>query len=434
MSYLSIKLTGFLLILILSVTGFLTGMHIEKNKIYEERDETENGKRTRLIARRAALWQKEQTADTPPLGIFTGEKNKRTAAILTKILNGQAPVDWEKELQMILKNTDPWSAGCALRIYFCKWAEVDFQAALERAGKLGYLAQSVKEEMFTQLAKKDPLAAISLYETNKDILQSEKNSIMKEIVRYWAALDDEQAWAWYSSLSNKEKEQIFPEFIKGLGWESKDVRKYMDMVDKNVLSRYSDLIKEWTTFNPEEAWDWVNPISSPFSVSYRQNALAGMASTDLDRALGILDQFPREQQWLYVSAIAGAMEDRAQALKLILDSNLPSDIREHNLTPLSEWINESPSEAKKWIERQNSSDIRNISTEIYAKNADSPRQYDETLSLIDNIQNPQTKEEILINTLEYWNAHSPESFHQWLKDHHDSSLIQKVKQKGYIEQ
>lgn len=189
----------------------------------------------------------------------SSEKGRELARIIAKLIKGETPQNWEKELFKIIE----YSRGNegrkdALLIFFSKWAEADFQSAFERSGQIPMYVHDIRNEIFSQLAEQDPKKAFFFYEKNEASSLAYATTVLGDIAENWAKLNPEEAFEWCSSSVKKYKIHSFVHFMQGLDWDPVKTKEYMGKIRDRSGKVHRVLIEEWSKADPNSAKEWTD--------------------------------------------------------------------------------------------------------------------------------------------------------------------------------
>lgn len=376
-------------------------------------------------AKRPVDWRARKMVD---FSISTQESTDlRYNSILSKLQVDGLPDDLESQIQMICRATSYESdREKVLMLLFDKWAESNFTEAMERANKLGPYAYNIKREMLIQLANKDPEAAFSYYQKNKENLYAH-NYLIKDIAEIWSRKSPEKAWDWLSSLDGKLKNQVAASFFKGLDLKNiKNYEAYMDKASSQGIM-LNEAIELCAGQNPEATMNWILNTKTP--EVYMESAIYGMVDKDLNQAEEMLSTLSPQKQYLLVSRIAQKIEstDGAEAALNWTIEKISSDkIDELLLLPLSSWTSNYPDEPQKWIDSLPVSPAKDKATIVYSENLSSPDFFDDALDLMISMDNQDKKQEVIKTAVQKWKKRDSVEFNKWLENSRNASLVKSV--------
>lgn len=407
------------------VLGSVVGKFI-LSSVFENKSENIALKKGRSeTAKRPVDWRSRKMVD---LSMSTQESTDlRYNSILSKLQADGLPDDLESQIQMICRATSYESdREKVLMLLFDKWAESNFAEAMERANKLGSYAYNIKREMLIQLANKDPEAAFSYYQKNKENLYAH-NYLINDIAEIWSRKSPEKAWEWLSSLNGNLKIQAVASFFKGLDLKNiKNYEEYMNKASSQGIMP-SEAIELCAGQNPEATMNWILNTKNP--EIYMESAIYGMVDKDLNQAEELLSTLSPQKQHLLVSRIAHKIElsDGAEAALNWTIGKISSDkIDELLLLPLFSWTSNYPDEPKKWIESLPVSQAKDKATIIYSETLSSPEFFDEALDLMNNMDNQDNKQEAIKTVVQKWKKRDSAEFGKWLENSRNASLVKSI--------
>lgn len=255
-------------------------------------------------------------------GVFSGKKGDQLFDILNKLQKGEVPENWDQELHRLRQCAGLDTA--ALIIFFSKWAEVDFQTALEKAGKLPAGAIFVKGEIFYQLIERDPKEALYFYEKNKELL-SNYGAVLGAIIRNLAPISPEEALN--RSLKSKSKlgrDHLLKNFMQGIGFQNKETKNYMDKIYRATGEIPPKTISEWIQSDSASAEKWLSGLSFSFEDNRDISFLVG--------ELGYMGNYKKA----------------LDTAKIMSDPEL----KERSISyTLKTWKEKNPTEFERWIQQ-----------------------------------------------------------------------------------
>lgn len=250
-----LKIADYLVIFLTVTVGFFSG-HWITGQSREDSTPAE----TKNINRRAPEFSYRNSKEKLNLTkiLESGERGRELSRIVNRLLNGEAPQNWEKELSKLLEHSRGQEGRReALLVFFSKWAEADFQSAFERAGQIPLYVYHIRNEIFSQLSEKDPKVAFTFYEKNAESSLVYASTVLGDIAKNWAKLNPEEAFEWCNSSVKKYKVQSLIHFMHGLDWEPVKTRAYMDKIQARSGKIHRILIEEWIKADPDTATEWI---------------------------------------------------------------------------------------------------------------------------------------------------------------------------------
>lgn len=422
-----LSLTNLGITVVVALSGFFLGIFAE------EKSEKDNAIYVSTIERKAPEWHRERIkrVSSEMKGMsFSGEKGKKASLVLAKLLKGESLENWEEALQIILDNDSSSNLLSTVRILFCKWSEEDFQSALERAGKLGSMASNVKQEMFAQLIRHDPEQALVYFEINRKVLKSIAREVLHGIAYNWAKKDASSAWEWLCTADLTNDEFIVREFIKGSNFDI----EYINQLANKEIIMHRDTLSAWVLADSEAALKWAESHTGKLADWCKSIILTEIAKQDLNKAVTLLENAPEKIRPFYIGHMAETIKEKDEALKWVIKMSPSGKVGESELNFVWKWAREDPLQAIPWIKKLEPSDIKDMSITLFAKTVYTPLLYDETLSLIENISNTETRNSVFENCIKSWQYSNKQEFNTWVHKHANSPLILQAKEKGHINQ
>ena len=377
-------------------------------------------------SRRSSDWiRKNSEID---FNVSLEKKSHLLEPILIKLLKGEIPGDWEGELEKILDfSTQGVEREKVLVVFFTKWAEIDFDNAVKRASKLGLEAHTVKNEIFNQLAQKNPESALLYYEKNKNDLVNYPY-FLNNMARSWAQKSPDEALNWcLSSFKPPQSHGILLSFLEGVipPAGENEIKKYVDL----IMSRHgyvpNNVMERWAEISPDEAISWMDP-SSEKDGAYQRAVIKGIAKNDLNKAEEMLMELPEKERRFLIPSISSSIKNiygEEMTLSWVTKLVSPSELNESLLVPLVSWSRSNPDISLEWVKSLPSSSGKDAAILVYANNVTSFDLYDSTLDLINNMNDSQKKEIILKKTIRQWRESNVDSFGEWEKKSRYGELI-----------
>lgn len=421
-------------IFIFSLIGFVVGGKIMERQI-RAAARVAHGEKLPVARQRAPIWDNQVVIDAR--SHVPQEKRKAYLALLAELLKGNSPDDWERALGVLMANTTGVERWNALRVFFSKWAEKDFNEAWDRSGRMGRFTQEVRREILSQWAERDPQAALLFYESNRDVA-TQYFFVIRDIVFCWAQQAPEEAWNWILEATKEEKRKnsmagIFEEFITALEFEKVKTTSYINqfIAEAGYEEISTNLIQKWAEKDPESVWDWVKDTNPPFFI--RDKALTGIAKTDLDKATRLIAENigePEKRFALFADISSSYLQDdKEKALSWVMDIVPLSHIGEKHLSPLVNYAETSPAEAIKWVRTLPDSPAKEEAVNLYARSIPNSLYYDHAIDLIKELGDFSKQETIMRDVFEHWESVNPDGFILWKEKHNNAEFTQEAEQK-----
>lgn len=373
-----------------------------------------------LSPKRSSAWIQKR----PGFGEGTswGGSSRFLKSLSYKLLQGKIPDNWEDELNKV-GTYSYWGNDQkeVLLILFTKWAEMNFEDALQRAGKLGTYSHTVKSELLSQLAKRNPREALLYYENNKESLLNHP-FFLNDIAKNWALISPSDALDWCLSDALKDnirRDKVISSVMEGLSQnaENQTIKNHFDTIQTRIGYIPYQIMENWAETNAGEALEWLYSDEKR-KESYRNPIIRGIAKNDLNKASRMLSDISEKERYSLISDIASDME-KIRGEKTTLDwvkNMVPADrLEEHHLSSLSSWTTHYTHDARKWIEELPDSRGKDYAILVYSKSINSPDLYDGTLNLIQTMSDSKQREEALNTILKNWQDYNPVAFDKWKK-------------------
>lgn len=359
---------------------------------------------------------------------LSGSKGQQLTRILTQLLRGDSPKDWEATLQQILDCTEESGRSSSLLLLFSKWAEVDFQGALERSGKLMLHAPMIKREIFTQLAEKNPAEAVIFCKENKALLLSNYHQILGDITRIWAIQNPTEALEWCFSQTGSDKNQALRYYFRGVGYDQSDeVIKVLDSITARGGAIPLPIIADWAEADSDAVLNWSGFNSGKIPKSI-ETIISGIVKSDPDKATEIMLSLPDNSRLDMATGIALRINDPMQKMTWIMSVLQPSEVESKHLSGIRLWTNQNQEKAESWIRDLADIRVRDMAIEVYAENVRMNQTWESVLNFIDSIEDNAKREAVLASTLKRWNKRNPQYFKSWLEQETNSRWKQVVKE------
>lgn len=426
-----IKPTDTLIVLFVGIMGFAIGLTSSS----KESEANEKIHPSASVKRRPSPWISKRFEENR--GLPSTKTLPRLTELMARLLKEKRFKDWENELSKIEKylSHDALSQE-VLILFFSKWAEEDFQAALDRACKLSvHVAADIKKELFFQLTQRDPGAAMSYYESNKDVLLNHQE-LPYEIVRAWSLQDPEKAWEWCNVTSEKEtRENLKTAFLLGLIEENDaHASEYMNKVSKEEGKIYDHLLTKWGEISIDSALEWFDSWDKKTDF-YKGYILKGLLSHDseIERATKLFLELPEPERIIHTFFGKSKIKNPESALKFIYAVKPQDKISESDLSALPRWIKQDAETAEKWVQHLPSTHpTKSIAVIAYSKGLSDYRKYDDALYMMNNVPEGEKKETSMKKILQTWQEKSPATFEKWEKTTTHARLIHQARTEGVI--
>lgn len=422
--YKLIRKRDFLFILAFIFAGFFLGKLVANSKI-DSAPTIRTEPAPPLSTRRADPFNRSSSLSGERKGslnktFLSGNQNEKLAAILAKLLAGEIPQNWEDELQKILHYTKHGNSTESLLILFSKWAEVDFQKALERAGKIPNQSFVLKREIFAQLAKKDPEMAFMFYEKNKELLNTNSGTILGYIAKNMAMQNPDKTLNWCFAFDGTEKNIALKYFMRGIGYKSEKTREYIEKIYHDRGALPSGLIADWAEADPDSALEWgkLNENSSPH---YTESVIRGLViGNDLKRATDLLLSIPEEERLRSMRFLSLHIQDPEESLSFHLKVVPSSKIDAYYFQAMPSWAAKHPEDAERWINDLPTSPVKDLAINLYAEGVSEEQPYGSVLDLVESMEDAPKKESTINTLIQKWQKENPEQLNDWLKQSENS--------------
>lgn len=426
------KINEIIFIFIFVIAGFYAGKAMTSS--HKSPSHLPDGENNITLPHRSAplasnsFNNKRQRHQILNFSVFSKDRNQKLASIISRLLKGEVPSNWEEEWESILNLTLSGEGKAeSLLVFFSKWADADFKAALENAEKMPGYTSLIKREILSQFVEKSPTGALQYYENNKESLSPHDSSyLLTEIARTWAMIDPETALNWCLSEDNKLHAYVLEDFMKGIGYQSPLIKNYIDVILSRTGAVPDQIITDWAATDPESALNWINQIVSN-KEKYKEALLTGMAKNDLNKATEMLMQLPENERHILITSISGNLPDAETALSWVFEIKPSSKINEIDLYPIRYWSYSRPEQVEEWLKNIPPSSARDLAIDLYIDNADDIRDYETSLEVIGSMTDGAKKEQTLKAALQKWQRENPDFFNAWMDKSENSPLLQKIK-------
>lgn len=323
------------------------------------------------------------------------------ARIMQRLLKGEPSQNWKTELEKIfeLEGRVKGDGALALLVLFSRWAETDFQEAFDCARKLTVNSHLYISEIFSQLAAKDVEKALVFFENIRERLEPHEAHFLVDVISdNWAKSDPKAALEW--GLAQDEGLMLLS-CMRITGYTSEKTREYIDHIYSSKGYVPNQIITEWAAKDPAAVLEWRNLMekNNPY---YQGPILEGVALHSIDQAKEIWRTLPANEQSEYASIIAKHIADPREALDWIIEVKPPTEINEPSLSRIYRWSFEFPNEAENWLQNLSASSTRDIAVKLYVQSVSDARPYETVMRLVDCVQEPALKEDILKIARQRW--------------------------------
>lgn len=432
-----LKGTDVLPIVLFTLIGFGVGRVVMSSKENSVRSSEVHIKKTSFPQKSYSFNRTPQTAEKKEVSFVSHErslweKEQYLTSIQTKLNNGHIPQNWKIELEKIIDCCALTGADGseAIFVLFSKWSEVNFQEALDHAGKITGFALLLKTEIFTQLAERDHQSALAFYEQNKDWLSHDfmsSGSILGDIAQNWAEQNPDDALNWCFSIEDKlNKSKALQKFIQGVGFQSEKAEKYLTQIYDREGALPHQTIVDWISADPDTALAWKDHLKEGEIPYWQELVLEGTAKSNLGKATEMLLSLPEEDQFRFASCIMNTIDDTEAAVSWLFSVKPLSRISEVDLFRVRDWTEASPYESEKWIRNIPASETKDKVIDIYVKNEPGSQPYETVLELINSMENTEKKEKTLKSAIQKWKNGNSRKFNTWLNKGGNSELIQNI--------
>lgn len=321
--------------------------------------------------------------------------------------------------------TDARTLG-GMGVFFQNWAELDPQAALIGAFKLNDIT-------FRKLAARcvvnsiSPSAAPSMIDyltkhPDKDLMAECKEGFLGTLVASWSTLDPEASSKFMDDLGDTKNElnstarnniaynwgTLDP--IAALDWVKRQDGK--DFLDVNSL--YDEVVKGWCLKDISAASAYVAQHTDNSGAGYAASSVAEtMFGRDADSAMNWVVALPpsdARDQAEHKIARLWADKDPASGGRWL--GTLPQDEQSSLIEDIvPKWITQNSTEAFRWISTI-TGEVHDQAV-ISAMNAD--QTYPGSLSLVPQINDPQTRNTEIENNIRNWAYTDPQAAEAWVK-------------------
>lgn len=383
---------------------------------------------TAALSRRSASG--EGLGDVASSKVSSGKSSQRFAAMAKKWEKGELPDDWNAELRTIIAL--PEEAGFdldkALRLYFSKWAEKDFDTAMKMAGKTGVMAEELKAKIFTEYAERDPKAALAYYEKHKEACD-EYDFCLDAIAKNWGRTSPEEAFAWCDSFevpTEKNAEtikfsrvQAWSSFMNGL-FQSNDLKlisTYLEKIRVENGDIPNPIIQNWAGINPDQVVEWIRAHKEDKGNSYISEAVAEMININLQKAeelLAMLDDQERSSLVNEMIINVRFTQGEEAALNWAKKQIPLSDFKNLSFMVLSGWSSQNQKAATQWVRDLPPSAGKDKITAAYVSNLVKGKVnsevYETAMALIQDMSDANKKEAILKEISREWKGVDPSKY------------------------
>ena len=340
----------------------------------------------------------------------SSRSSRELTEITDRLINGEGEADWKKELNKIL--SCPFAGkeqSYALMVLFCRWAERDFQSALECAAKINVDSFLFTSEIFSQLIARDPGKALMYYENNSTLLGYNALYISGKIARNWAIRAPDEALDWCFSIKDDMigESLVLISFMRGLGFEDMRTRSYIDKIYAGKGFVPSQIITEWAADDPDAVVEWGKCIKekNPY---YTESVLAGVTRNDANKGKKMWSELSEDERSRFSDIIVDNMGDHHEALSWVVEVNPLSQIDEFSLSRVRNWAWESPDDAESWIRGLPSSGAKDIAIEFFVENVPRSQTYETVMQLVNSVTFRKKKEELLKIVHQKWTNNGQE--------------------------
>lgn len=295
----------------------------------------------------------------------------------------------------------------ALSLIFSAWAQaypIDAWKSLDDLD--GPIISSRKYFLepiiFNTWFRNDPQSMRNAYAEGADELKKNP-SLLTSIIKQEVLESPEKTWSWIASLTQGEQNNSFLPFFESLSLKNPELmRTYLNKLQLKedvyspLLNPFLPIIKNWSSLNAEEAFDWAKTAPESWQKHLKLVIIEEQSKSDLTKTNLMIESMPENQKeeaikragfnaFLVIPNPGDVLPWLMQILETYSHLNLDKDFA---WLPLSG----STDEAMSAFETISNSDVRD---KLYYQYIKDNKEYADSKKLVDKILNPEIKEKAI---------------------------------------
>jgi hypothetical protein len=252
-------------------------------------------------------------------------------------------------------------------LLFGRWAEVDPTSAMEYSNSMGFAGAFVRPTILQSWASVDPANAAKYYTENPGefammgMMGGGRGGMGGQgaasiIAGEWARQDPDAALAWANSLKQGKGSAVSSVLAEVAKTDAKKATEMLGSLDPAERSEaYAAVANKYGAQNFDEAESWIRTLPPDQQDAARSEALRGLASTDINRAVAEASAMqPGEAKERLIPDLVGilAKNDPAAAAKLAASQESEQVQRESMRELIPAWTSQDAAAALSHIKSQ----------------------------------------------------------------------------------
>lgn len=315
-----------------------------------------------------------------------------------------------------------------------KWGQTSPKQALEYARAQGTMGSFSSSMIIRGWADANPEAAAAyLLENKKDFPMGKE--CLRTIAETMGKTSPDLALKWMASLEGLDKQLALPSLMGGIAREYPEkLGEYVKKLNPDLLDNRelcNSIARNWASRDWDSTKSWIDSLPGERKDDALASALGSLCKTDPDKALQEFGSLTAEQKEKTQHHIVNALAEKNSVKALEwLKNNFEEEKSLSMVDYAIRYDQCSSSELKDYVSRLQEGSLKDAALESIVRNSSyqaysSYIDYENTLSLSEQIKSERKRNESTDRLLNSWVNTEPEKAKQWVAN---SQLSEKKKQ------